>query len=673
MKNKKKPIHFLAFSLGIVLFFSNISMGKALGNELQDARAALNFCAIENPGVGAFPDVDLSFRAYDQSLIPIESLVAKDIRISENGQPPVQIQDGIQVDSARLGIDFHVIINRGNRTDQSAVKNFLSSLLMYYQEGKDQAYIYTDDASSLNKYFTPNSGKSFTQVVSEYPASKLSSYRVIDAAVRGVLSELVPEKDKCQRPRFLFLVMGDDVITEDNFPEYAKNAALANVKLVVVHIPTEDGSLQRIGSYKNFAEQADGVYLSAVDGNIGPFLSTLSRYRQAYEIKYRSGVGESGQRALAFAYQGVTYPVQGNGTYTIGLLPPQVTVVVPSIVERTAMEVAETGFIYDIKGVNASIQVSFPDQFPRKIETLALIINQPGKPELRVPVSITSSNGDTYNFQWLLGDLGDARQTDVSIRAEVVDDLGVVATSPDISVVVISYKPLLKVVQRYYLYITYGVILLLLVVITLMWRRIKNSAIGQRVTSVVQNVRKTLLGGGQRGKPLAGLRIIDGPPNMINQELKIHTESIKLGRDPQKADMTFYGANVNSSISGLHARIERVNHAWRIVALSASGSETFIDDYPIPFNEPTPLNGGQVIRLGYPAQQPVVFEFVELSQSVRKTESGTRITDIPRATDMPRTTDVSSNNALPNQPARPVSKPQSSGQDDDIFNEYRNR
>lgn len=151
---------------------------------------------------------------------------------------------------------------------------------------------------------------------------------------------------------------------------------------------------------------------------------------------------------------------------------------------------------------------------------------------------------------------------------------------------------------------------------------------------------------------------------MINQELKIQTESIKLGRDPQKADMTFYGANVNSSLSGLHAQIERVNQAWRIVPLSTSGSETFINDDP-PFNEPTPLHNGQIIRLGYPAQQPVVFEFTDLSQSLRQTESS------PRVTEKPRTTDVG--NGTLSQPKRPSSGSQSDGQNDNIFDEYRDR
>jgi len=185
------------------------------------------------------------------------------------------------------------------------------------------------------------------------------------------------------------------------------------------------------------------------------------------------------------------------------------------------------------------------------------------------------------------------------------------------------------------------------------------SGVGARVTAVVEVVRKTLVGGGVRGKPLATLTVNDGPPNMIGKELKIYTEIIKLGRDPQRADMTFYSPDAKSSISGLHARIERVDGYWRIVAVSQSGSETFIDDVAIPFNEPRSLINGQSIRMGYLAQQPVVFTFTSLisDEALKKP-----VTDI-------RGTDVSPDRLVV-QKTREI-KPQSQGQDDNFFDEFR--
>ena len=655
--------------LALALIFSNTVSGKASENPIrQDTRPALTFCATEPPGLGSFPDVNVVFRAFDQNLNPINDLSPKEIRISENGQSPIPLQNGVQINSNDLGIDFHIIINKGNRTDQSIVRDVLNTFLRYYDQNKDQVFIYTDDGNSLVRYYTPGVGIPLTQVVTEFPTDRVPGYRVMDTAVRGVLSDIEADKNKCQRQKFMFLLMGDEAISGDNFSEYSERALIANTKIIVFHVPTK-GSLDFEDAYRSFAEQSSGLYVSIVNDEVSKFFGSLAAYRQTYEAKFRSTSGESGQRVLSFYYQGLNYPDQGIGSYSISLLPPQVTVVIPSIVERTALEVADVGYIYDIKDVDATIQVTFPDQFPRGIETIALIFNQPGKPELRIPVDIISSTGDTYKFKWPLGDIGDSRQTDLFIKAELVDELDIVATSPDASATVISHVPLTKVVQRYYLYLAVGVILVLLVMMALMWRRIKNSAVGQRITSVVENVRKTLVGGGPRGKPLASLRIIDGPQNMINQELKIYTESVKLGRDPQKADMTFYSPEAKSSISGLHARIERVNGSWRIVAVSQSGSETFIDDNAIPFNEPQPLQNGKTVRLGYLAQQPIVFIFSTLIA-----DSPSRITDV-RKTEIEteyRKTDISGE-TIKSEPSQIKPQPQRQEDVDNIFDEFRNR
>lgn len=117
---------------------------------------------------------------------------------------------------------------------------------------------------------------------------------------------------------------------------------------------------------------------------------------------------------------------------------------------------------------------------------------------------------------------------------------------------------------------------------------------------------------------------------MIGQEINIYTEVVKLGRDPQRADITFYTPNTNSSISGLHTRIERKDGTWYIIAISHSGSETFVDNYAIPFNEPYHLQNSQTVRLGYMGQQPVIFTFstMPIDTPVQTTVFDYRKTDI---------------------------------------------
>jgi predicted component of type VI protein secretion system len=175
----------------------------------------------------------------------------------------------------------------------------------------------------------------------------------------------------------------------------------------------------------------------------------------------------------------------------------------------------------------------------------------------------------------------------------------------------------------------------------------------------------TILGGAKhKGTPLASIKVIDGPASMIGAEpLKIYAESVKLGRDPTKADFTFYTPDAISTVSGLHCQIERVKGAWRIVALSKKGSETFVDDQAIPFFEPYPLNDGQIVRMGYLAQQPVVFQFnVEAASEESLSEKKITTENLP------------DNNHVPIDDETRVSKPLTDDEQketDNIFAEYR--
>jgi len=664
---------FAVFTLAITILFSTVSARG--GPELiyrQEETPAVNFCISEAPIVSNFPDVNLIFRTFDQNLRPIPDALGQNIRISENGQTPVPLSGNMQVSSLGLGVDFYILLDKGNRTDQSSAKSVLNAFLTYDDPTKDQVFIYTDESNRATPYFAPGSGGVIDQAVTDFPTDRIGNYRTVDGAVVSILNDINAGFNKCQKSKFLFLILGDDAITSaDKIAEFTLTAKSSNTILVLFHTPTANGKVGEGYSYRSSVEENGGYYVDVSQGGTSPFLSLLASYRQSYAVSYRSINGVSGRHDLIFSYEGKPAPTQGINYYQIDLLSPQVSLVVPSTtIERTAIKTVKEGYIYDKTNDIASVQLTFPDEFHRKIDSIVLIINQPGKPELRIPVEITSSSGDTYQFNWSLGDLGDGSRADLSIKSEIVDELGMTAiSSPDVPVIVLSHIPLNLLAERYFVYLLLGIVILLLIIMIIMRRRMSKimSGVGARVTAVVEGVRKTLIGGGKRGKPLATLRIMDGPPTMVGQELKIYTEVVKLGRDPQRADMTFYTPDVNSSISGLHARIERVNGAWRIVAVSQSGSETFVDDYAIPFNEPQSLQSGQTVRLGYLAQQPIVFTFDALG-AVDPVGGKTNIVDY-------RKTDVS-NNTMPvglkmsGKKSEEI-KPQQQGQEDSIFDEYR--
>ncbi|MHC1598967.1 MAG: FHA domain-containing protein, partial [Candidatus Methanofastidiosia archaeon] len=535
-----------------------------------------------------------------------------------------------------------------------------------YAQDKDQVFLYTDDGNfhSAKPYYSPDSGAQLAQAITDYSSKNSGNYYKADVAIRDVLNEIEGSSNICQRPKFLLLVVGDDVIDDDLFAEIAQRTKDSHTKLVVFHTPTVSGrKLNDETVYRSFAEGIGGYYISIASNNSSSFFNLISSHRQIFSTSYHSNSSESGTHSLEFIYKGKAVRTKGDNSYMVSLLAPQVTLIAPSIIERIATQTADAGYLYDKSAESITLEITFPDAVSRKIDTAAfLLISQAGNPEVRVPVTLSSSSEGNYQFVWSFGDIGDKKQNDFVIRVEIVDELKLVSTSSGTQVTILSYVPLIYVTERYLVYILLGVVIILIVLVVIVWRRGGKGV--QLVKKVAGDIRKTIVGGGTKGKSLATLNIIAGPTDMIGKDLKIYTERVKLGRDPQLADMTFYTPDAKSSISGLHASIEKANGLWRIVAVSTSKSETFVDDAAIPFNQPCPLNNGQTVRLGYLAQQPVTFTFNTDTQS-----------DAPRKTNIVGDDDINKTDVSPDTMPFGTFKQTGTtelGQEtDDIFDEFR--
>lgn len=632
--------------------------------------ANLNFCITDVPVTGSFPTVKVNFRVFDQAFNPVSSISDQDLRVSENGQAAVPTDPGMQINEQELGLDFYFVIDRGNRTDQNMVKTILDAFVGYFNEAKDTAKIVTDDGNRAQTYFPNPVDAKLSQAIANLQTNTVGSPRFADEAVRSVLGDIDGNFNTCQKAKILFLVVGDDAITKELSPEVVERAKKSFVKIIVFHVANpRDGSFNSRSYYEQMAIDSGGQYVQILStGDMGrSVFNTISDFRQSYTTSYRSNAGVSGSHEITFLYQGANILAKGSNIYSVSVIQPVATLVAPTSIERTAKQLVSTGYMYDKTSETISIKVDFPDGFRRNISSNAtLIVNRPGQGELRIPITLDASSSDgSYQFSWDLATIGDQPSTDMVLKVELIDELQLAFTSQDTPVTVLNHVPVSLMAERYLVYIMAGIVFLLVVALIVMWRRMGNLVArgGEAISNVIGVIRKTIVGGGRRGKPLASLKIIDGPPSMINQELKIFTESVKLGRDPQKADMTFHAPDANSSVSGLHARIEKVNGAWRIVALSTSRSETFVDDTPIPFNEPYSLESGQTIRLGYLAQQPVVFTF--------SAEASAQSVDAPRITEVDfRKTQVGDMGPIVFN--KNTSK-KSEDSVDDIFDEYRDQ
>lgn len=676
----KPPFFFKMTFLFLVIFFLFISPqpGTAL-NENSPAfqsESAFNFCITDVPVTGTYPEVKINFRVFDNELNPVGLLSDKDLRVSENGLAPIPFESVSKNSSQTVGIDYYVLIDRGNRTDQDQVMLFLNSFLAnMYDETRDVAQIFTDEDNLTTQLYPSPAFNNLSQAVANFPTVKVGSPRLADNALRSIMDNIDGSFNTCQKPRILFLVVGDNAISENLAADISVRARRSFTKIFLYHTANPyDKAYNSRSYYEKMVVDAGGQYIQIVSGGDAARLvsEAIAGYRQSYTGVYRTNNGASGSHDISFVYKGENILAKGATSYTINLLSPQISLVVPSIIERTAKQSIDTGYVYDKTSQMVSVSVAFPDGFPRAVSSVGtLVISGSESGETRNSIVLIPTSGDIYQFNWDLADIGDNVRKDLVIKVELSDETGLSFNSPDVSVAILNHIPLNLMWERYLVYIMLGIVLLLFIALLAMRRRMGTlMARGRDVfTNVVDVIRKTEIFGRQ-SKALAVIKIVDGPPAMINQELKIFTESVKLGRDPQKADMTFHSPDTKSSVSGLHARIEKVNGNWQITAVSQSRSETFVDEVAIPFNNPQPLRNGQKIRLGYHAQQPVTFIFnTDVSNITMDDTLATGSYDV-------RKTEIVSepaNVVKISSEKREVVKQQSKEDTDSFFDEFRDR
>lgn len=671
---------FLALVTTILFSLASFSSGYAAKPEQaqNQSNSGPVLCALSVPNFSSFPTVSLNLRMLDSNSLPIIP-VKEDLRFSENGNVPVPIVGNVQ-ENNDIGIDYYVLIDKGNRTPAASVKSILQTFSLYhYSEGKDSIKIYTNENNGVNLYYPGTSGNTLAQAVDNYPLYNDQDYRQIQKSLETVLRGIESNIDPCQRSRVVLIIAGKDTlegIDKNKLSEYSRRIAEAKAKLMFFHIGDTFSSRD---IYTHLVEGAGGIYkpVLSLEDDITPVLNQTQQYRRSFSVSYRSNYGKTGAHNVSAFYQGNNIALIGPGSYQIEIRPPRVSISGPTWIERIREDNLETQTSsYSIDNATYTVNIAWDDSYPREInQTAKLIIVEEGKPGETTSEALLERQGDgTYTFIWNFSDKTEYQRTKFELSVVVNDEFGNIGISEGYKVDFYVTKTGVDVVD-FWKYLVYGLgasVVLLIILMLFSWiffrSQMRSMAArgGAMVGKIAGEIRKTLVGGAQRGKPLAILKVLEGPPTMIGQELKVFAESVKLGRNPMLADMTFYGPDILTSVSGLHARLEKISGNWRVVAISESRSETFIDEQPLNFHEPAPIRDGQKIRMGYPAQQPVILLFsATAAEQPRKTLVGG---------DNPRTTDVSmSDVSEKTKPGfyKPADKKTSEKDTDSIFDEFR--
>jgi hypothetical protein len=112
---------------------------------------------------------------------------------------------------------------------------------------------------------------------------------------------------------------------------------------------------------------------------------------------------------------------------------------------------------------------------------------------------------------------------------------------------------------------------------------------------------------------LATLRVVDGPPAQKGMEIPIEQNLVKLGRDPAKADITFYTGQT-SSVSSLHCSLRHYRERFYVTDHGSTNGTT-VNGEVLEAETPFELESGDKIVLGDVASNGVSLVFTRIGDA----------------------------------------------------------
>jgi hypothetical protein len=638
--NEYKIGLFILICLCVIGSFGLNTQGVGASYSFQeDDPVTTTACLISSPNTEFFPVVSLDFRVLNDKLTAVEGIDRAAVQIIENNYPVPALID-FSSNEYGVGLNVYFVVDQGQLTNQKVVKLALERYAnKYMREGLDNVAIISSEKNKEGSNITlveTSSVSEFSSVVNQMP-TWIGYRRSPFPAIIEALNKIKANDYGCARSNVIIVLAGQDSSIDPEKGLGSEEKALAH-DLLATHTPihfvhVDSGKfINGEQAYKDFTDLAKGTYRQVIFTQTEEFsyldqgvFAPLMKERYTYHTEFRSNDGSTGEHEVRVTINGQEAATDTNAsTFPLRVDDPIVTISAPAndaVITRNGDRATEAGISYDKDVETVEFAVSFPDGYPRYITSATITYSsENGEHTEQVP----TIDGGVIRHDWDLRDITAQGDNPIVIQVTVVDELNRTGTSNPASVLVHVNVPTLvpgqTIIETHvveetpgyikYVLIALGVIVTALVILLISMRRqIARLGVGGALKNVVAVVRETLVPK-KRGKPIAELKIIDGPPNMVGNSLPIYIESIKLGRDPIKSNLTFYSPDANTSVSGLHCRLERAGGQWRIVALSESQSETFVDNQSISFHEPYPVMDGQIIRLGYLGQMPVEFQLV---------------------------------------------------------------
>jgi hypothetical protein len=568
-----------------------------------------------------FPQVVAQVQAFDSTGAPVSGINASDLKLKEDG---IEVSL-LAVDRADVGVQVAFAVEPGAGLSSSGFKftglfeeartrldDFLSHQM---RDSVDSVTIVVQDRSGP-KVLVPMTStvKGARDPLFSFQTSDEIATNSTAATLNTALDELINSPGGADKPKWLFIFTSG--VRDEDLKRAQDKALKANIPVYVV--------LMRTAANEFWARDPQAL-AAATNGEFLPFWTSpdlnkayakLTALRAQWHLTYRSTSASTDSRTLTVELAS-NESIASSATFKVNVQPPVVGITEPgpgALFDRNTTQEGTAPEAIEPTSATVVAAVEF-DQFPRDLKSATLFANDEKIGELTGP-----TDSGHLEFSWDLRGFQTGGQTDVRLRVEVEDELGLVAQSDDTNVTV-AFTPaptpvgittlpcpdfindnlpaLCPFVRDTFQLLTFALAAAALIVALLIYLNRgavvqvaarAGEAVSQMVEAVTQRVKKA-----QTAK--AFLIALEGVEDTGRNTFEIYGTT-PIGRSKQYAQLLFQVNDPNSVVSRLHCTIIDEDDGTFKIRDEGSANGTFVNSIKLRELELEPLQDGDTIELG---------------------------------------------------------------------------
>lgn len=579
---------------------------------------------ITNVDSSKFPNISFTLRAIDASNHVIPDLTAANMPVFENGKtvPSKDVRVTPHTDGP-LSIVY--VVDLGS---QSNYPNILEALRLSisrlvdggtFVDGRDTVRLLvrenpgSGDRTS-SKVGPTSKGRELVDFVASYnfprSAGRTKGLKGIDDAVSGM--DKVVAEPGIKDAAIIFISRSiEDPIASVAATGAQNTASDAKGKYIIIHSVQTDPSLPDQQPLQLAALGSEGKFVklapNAAGASMDNIYQALTAQRTYYTVSYVSPSGSSGSRSITVGTP--EKQTEGRiGQYSVTVAPPLVTLTPQSSILRRTPIPGVTGSQnpYSPLSIRATVNVAWTDNITRSVQKVEYSVNgvvkdtktaadfSPGSTSVEVVADISDITKPGTNITTLTVRVVDALGAEASAQERItVEVVAPVVPTSTPTPIVSGDSPIIPIVA------VVVVFLLLAIILILLLTRRRGGATAAAPGQARNAAAAT--------PALATLFVLQGPPNILNQQLRLTKNSTVMGRDA-KCDLSFY-AGQPSSVSSVHAVVAMSADGAFSIKDNGSTNGTQVNGEKLKVGVQAPLRDGDEITLGNPANRGVKLRF----------------------------------------------------------------